>query len=234
MRFAHVATLVATLALLAGCADEPGETRTFTLAHIEPDEALLLVQAYVPEGRGTIRMTRAPSALTITAPEARLQQIEEVLRTHDRPTPDVQLRFQIIEADGFTDTDPAIADVQQALQQVFRFSGYRLGGEAVVRVRAPSALRQQVMIGDEPYLLDGTVNRVLESADGNAADLGVRLSGPSGELLSTSVTIPDGQVVVVGSARSQAAGRTLILVVRAQIGAGGDSADADGADGAES
>jgi hypothetical protein len=213
--------LAAILAvLLTGCADGRGDTRTFTLEHIEPEEALRLVEAYVPGGAENIRMTRTPAALTVTAPDARLQQVEDVLRAHDQPMPDVQLRFQVIEADGFTDADPAIADVQQALQQVFRFGGYRLGGEAVVRARAWSPMQQQILVGDQPYVLAGEVGRVIASSAGRAAELTVRLAGPTGDLLRTSVTIPDGQVVVVGSARSQAEGRTLILVVRAQIGGG--------------
>lgn len=214
------ALIAALIVLLSGCSAGGSDTRTFALTHIDPDQAMQLVEPYVPGGQENITGTRSPASLTITAPESRLQQIEDVLRTYDQPTPDVQLRFQVIEADGFTETDPAIADVQQALQQVFRFNGYRLGGEAVVRVRAPSNLRQQILVGDQPFMLAGYAHRVVRSAAGSAAEVTVELSGPAGDLLQTAVTIPDGQVVVVGSARSQAAGRTLILVVRAQIGAG--------------
>jgi hypothetical protein len=177
----------------------------------------------VPGGGDNMRLTREPAALTITAPKVRLEQVAQVLQTYDRARPDVQLRFQLIEADGFTDSDPGIADVQQALEQLFRFRGYRLVAEAVAQAKAPGTLRQR-MAGNEgrTYYIAAVLERVISTEAGSAVELTIELGGEGGDmrggnLLATSLTVPAGQTVVVGSARAQADGNTLILVVRPQI-----------------
>jgi hypothetical protein len=216
------AMTVALVALLVAC-NGGRETRTFELQHMDPDEAHLMLEPYVPGGGDNMRLTREPAALTITAPKVRLEQVAQVLQTYDRARPDVQLRFQLIEADGFTDSDPGIADVQQALEQLFRFRGYRLVAEAVAQAKAPGTLRQR-MAGNEgrTYYIAAVLERVISTEAGSAVELTIELGGEGGDmrggnLLATSLTVPAGQTVVVGSARAQADGNTLILVVRPQI-----------------
>lgn len=217
--------LLMILMLLAAC-DGGVETRTFALQYMEPEQALAMIGPYVPDAENNMRVTRQPSSLTVTAPAVRLEQIAEVLATNDRVQPDVQLRFQIIEADGFTETDPAIADVQQALQELFRFSGYRLVAEAVVRSKAPGNVEQRIVARDDHvYTLRADLGRVLMAESGRAVELAVHLryersadgARQEGSLIYTSLTVPSGQTVVIGSARAQAGANTLILVVRPVI-----------------
>ena len=125
--------IVAAFVVL-GCANGE-ETRTFELRHLEPDAAATLIEPYLPDGVLAVQQTAEPRTVTVTGPAARVEQVAEVLQTYDRPQPNVTLRFQLIEADGFTESDPAIADVTDALGSLFRFEGYRLAGEAVVRAR---------------------------------------------------------------------------------------------------
>jgi hypothetical protein len=131
------------------------------------------------------------------------------------------LRFQIVEADGFTETDPAIADVRDALRELFRFRGYRLAAEAVIRVNGGSFSQDVATTSGPTYRL--TAEHVaLIRGDGPQAgnvsinNLGLWI-GEDQRVLQTSLTVPVGQTVVVGSARPSNSGPTLILVVRTTL-----------------
>lgn len=220
------ALVLPTLLVFPAACDDGLETRTFTLQYMEPEQAQAMIEPYVRDAEGSLRVTKQPPSLTVTAPGLRLEQIAEVLAANDRVQPDVQLRFQVIEADGFTEADPAIADVQQALQELFRFSGYRLVAEAVVRSKAPGYVQQRIVARDDQvYTLTAELERVLMAESGRAVELNVDLryergaggQTMAGSLITTSLTLPSGQTVVIGSARAQAGANTLILVVRPVI-----------------
>jgi hypothetical protein len=206
--------LMMTAALVLAACEGGDGTRTFVLQHLEPDAALALLGPYMGEDV-KVATTKEPPTLRVTAPGDRLVEIERVIEQYDRAAPDVQLRFQIIEADGFTEPDPAIADVQQALGELFRFSGYRLAAEVVAQVKAPGFVQQRAVAGEgQEYMIEAQVTRVIQSDAGHAVELGVSLTSPQGTILSTQLTVPSGQTVVVGSARARAGANTLILVVR--------------------
>lgn len=139
----------------------------------------------------------------------------------------VVLRFQVIEADGFTETDPAIGDVRQVLQELFRFRGYRLAAETVIRVGGGGF--QQQMAGNDGvfHIAAGNVFQLEDGGTGTARptstpQIAIReLSlwvGDGVRVLETSLTVPIGQTVVVGSAKPAGDGPVLILVVRTQPG----------------
>ncbi|MGH7502745.1 MAG: hypothetical protein ACREL7_13440 [Longimicrobiales bacterium] len=134
----------------------------------------------------------------------------------------VLLRFQIIQADGFTETDPAIADVSEVLRELFRFRGYRLAAESVVRVMSGAKFLQKTSDHEGvEYVIQGDA---MMHGDGrsDSVRLGVELwrerpqaGGPTSvQLIQTSLTVPIGQTVVVGSARTSPDVPTTILVVR--------------------
>jgi hypothetical protein len=130
----------------------------------------------------------------------------------------VTLRFQIIEADGFTETDPAIEDVQEALAGLFRFQGYRLAAEAVITAGGGGSFSQTLASrGDQVYRI--TANGAAFPAAGQDSgpfhikDL-VLWTDEHTPVLETSLSVPVGQTVVVGSARASSEEPTLILVVR--------------------
>lgn len=207
--------IVAAFVVL-GCANGE-ETRTFELRHLEPEAAATLIEPYLPDGLLAVQQTAEPRAVTVTGPAARVEQVAEVLQTYDRPQPNVTLRFQLIEADGFTESDPAIADVTDALSSLFRFDGYRLAGETVVQARPFSHISQRLATADQTYEIAGRIDRIIVSDERSAVDLTVELGAIDGSLIQTALTLPGGQTAVVGSARAQSQGRTLILVVRSEI-----------------
>jgi type II secretory pathway component GspD/PulD (secretin) len=186
------------------------ETRTFALKQLKPADALGLIEAYVPGGTQNIRSTQNPAAITVTAPRSRLDQVAQVLDRYDRVAPNAQLTFQVIEADGFTEKDPAIADVEGALRDLFKFTGYRLVASGLVVAHKPGSFNQKLGGG---YLVTA---RVTEEGALNSANLSeLRLwESESSVLLETTVNVPDGETVVVGSSNPGKGRNTIILVVR--------------------
>ena len=213
-----LAVVAAVASMNCGSGDAGQETRRIVLAHISADDAHMAIEPYFGEARVMVRQTDAPSALTITASPAKLEQLEQLLKQLDQPPPRVQLRFQIVEADGFTTSDSAIADVEAALRELFRFRGYRLAAEAMVNGQSGNQLQQTVLLRDQiPVTLTVDVPSVQRTSDASAVEMKITMSVGNTTALTTAVTVPNGQTVVLGSARPLPNIGTLILVVRPQI-----------------
>jgi hypothetical protein len=141
-----------------------------------------------------------------------------MLSRFDVAAPDLRLRFQLIEADGFTGVDPAIADVEAALRELFRFSGYRLVSESMITAAQYSNSSQRLLgSGGLPLFLSLRVNRISSAADRSSADIEVTLGALDRQILETRVVVPGGQTVVLGTARPFEDRGALILVVRSEI-----------------
>jgi hypothetical protein len=87
-----------------------------------------------------------------------------------------------------------------------------------LRAREKTAA-QQTMIGDDnvPYVINVEVGEVLRRGGKASAELDTRLRVGNSDALSTSVNVPDGQTVVLGTARPDARRAALILVVTPEI-----------------
>jgi len=233
MKLNTVAT-VGIVMFVSSCGDRL-ETRTFPLDHVSAASIRPLIEPYVYSEGSTITEGTAlyPSIAVRERPDV-LDAIEEMVTEHDRPQSTVTLRFQLIEADGFTNTDPAIADVEEALRSLFRFTGYRLLGEAVMANMTPMLVvpderdswadyqaSQRVYAGNREYGIFTDVRSVTPSEEGGGvADLAVLLYQPAGSspiLLETSVRVPSGQTVVLGNAVGTSPENQIILTVRPEI-----------------
>jgi hypothetical protein len=211
----RLALLLAGL-LLAGCNREP-EFRTIELRYMEPESAMKLLGPYL-SGVNAASTSSDPPLITLRGQRAQLDEIAAVLARYDRPQAVVRFRFQIVEADGFASTDSAIADVDAALRDLFRFRGYRLAAEAVTQAEAPGLVRQQVVMPDgTPIQITVEVKRVFAGEAGTAVAMNVDMAPFGRSILSTALTVPSGKTAVVGSARADADRPTLILVVRPEI-----------------
>jgi hypothetical protein len=215
-RFTHLLPVLG-LFLLAGC-DRVSqlEVRTFELDHLDAGRANALIDPYVYGGREDHpgSMSAIDGAITVRETPDNLDKIERVLAEFDRPSPDVRLHFQLIEADGFTNSDPRIASVETELRKLFQFRGYRLAGEAFVTATDGSEIAQQMKGMDDLYEISG---RVYLAQPGVTRLEGIRLYSQSfGSGLTTTVNIRPGQTLVLGSSSKGKSTTTLLLTVRAE------------------
>ena len=148
----------------------------------------------------------------------------------------VLLTFHLIQADGFTDEDPEISDVVSELRKLFNFRGYRLLSTSVFNVGlARRNMNSVVAVGDGSQRIipgdsgtpltikaeissrrsTGTVRAQVSLTDA-LRPTGI-LAAPRLPLLEASVTIRDGQRVVLGSARRSAEDPVLILIVTPRV-----------------
>ena len=150
----------------------------------------------------------------------------------------VLLTFHLIQADGFTDEDPEISDVVSELRKLFNFRGYRLLSTSVFNVGlARSNMDRNVLVGDglqrivpadsgTPLTIKaelssrrstGTVRAKVILTDVTTRRVLGTLGTERLPLLEASVTIRDGQRVVLGSARRSAEDPVLILIVTPRV-----------------
>ena len=149
----------------------------------------------------------------------------------------VLLTFHLIQADGFTDEDPEISDVVSELRKLFNFRGYRLLSTSVLNVGLVRSNRDRnVLVGDglqrivpadseTPLTIKAEISSRRSTGSVRAkvtlTDVTTRQFGTIGTarlpLLEASVTIRDGQRVVLGSARRSAEDPVLILIVTARV-----------------
>lgn len=130
-------------------------------------------------------------------------------------TRNVQLTFQLIEADGFTNDDEEIRPVVTELRKLFRFQGYRLLSRSILHATANpgSHVSQQVADNDgRVYRIDANVSEIGPDL-GIAVELALQRGGNYTGLMDASVRLQDGRTVVLGSARLSGQSGALILVV---------------------
>ena len=138
----------------------------------------------------------------------------------------VQLIFHLVEADGFTDEDIEISDVVAELRKLFNFRGYRLLSTSMLNVGLAQATVSTVTgSGSQRIVADDSGTPLVIHAEVSArrstrtVRAKVTLTDVSSlvPLLEASVTIRDGQRVVLGSARRSAEEPVLILIVTPRI-----------------
>jgi hypothetical protein len=190
------------------------DTRTFLVQHLQPHEVHALLEPYVYADRTGAPGTMSASAGAVTVRETpdNLDKITRVLEEFDVSRPDMRLTFQLIEANGFTDSDPRIAEVEEELRKVFQFRGYRLAGEALVTATDGSDIGQTLSGTDGMYGVEGAVRWV----QSNVIRLEVSLSSRTGDAsLNTTVNIREGQTLVIGTSSKRGTTATLLLTVTA-------------------
>ena len=222
MKFRMIALLAAALPFtLWACNNAPElDIQTFTLEHRSAYEAEALIGPYVftdrPMNQGTMSATN--TALTVRETRDNLEKIARVLEEFDQPLDAIRLRFQLIEADSFQETDPGIAEITEELKSLFQFEGYRLMGEALVTVAGGYMDDQEAsqrFLGTEEVFLIQLQARV--ERPGSVRLNPIRLwMGEQEVILETSVNVRKGQTVVIGGARGWDNSQSYILVVKAE------------------
>jgi len=220
MRLSGPALLIAALTA-AACGRSPAlDTRTFDLHYLDPGSAEAMISPYVftdRPGGAAGKLSASEHTLTVRETPDNLEKITRVLAEHDTPQPWVRLHFQIIGADGGGPADSRIADVETELKKLFRFSGYRLVGEAVVSGTARSSIQQSVGGEGGPYFIDVNIHSVRMVGDTGLVTMAVNLRGVGPSGLSTVINARDNQTVVLGSAQLASRQGTTILTVRPEL-----------------
>ena len=198
------------------------EMQTFELQYLEPHEARDLIRPYVWEDRAGAAGTMSAVDNMISVRETRdnLDRIAAVLQEFDVPQPTVRLNFQLIEADGAAQGDPAIADVEAELRRLFRYQGYRLVNEAVVGGMEGSHIEQVVGRIDNAeagWIIIAEIGSVRVTGDSGWVQMEVGVRSPMRGAFMTRVNARIGQTMVVGNAELMTDGGTLILTVRPEI-----------------
>ncbi len=194
---------LAALLALAACQRGPElSTRTFALHRLKPNDARGLVAPYVyQDRRGAPGMiTASEHAITVREVPENLDRIGAVLAQHDALPTTVLLRFQLIRADGVGPSDSAIAPLEAQLRPILRYGGYHLAASALLRVAAGEFFREQ--LPQVEYALTGQVEDVQQTAAGAVAtvDVDLRSLSMAQSFLMTTVTVRDGQTIVLGTA----------------------------------
>jgi len=224
MKFLKTVLFLALGALITvGCDSTPElDVQTFNLENRSGYEAAELIDPYIYGDREGAPggMSALPNAISVRETPDNLEKIARVLAEFDQPIPPVRLRFQLIEADSFTEEDPAIAEVVQELRSLFRFEGYRLLGEASVLVAGsnfnPHGVEQNFIGTEEYFLIQAEVGM---ERPGTVRVESIRLwKGHNDVILETSVNVSAGQTVVIGGSKGSEGGRSFILTVRAESG----------------
>ena len=208
---------LAALVVIAACQRATElDVRTFPIEHLSDAEVWALVQPYVYENRPDAggMVSTSGRAVTVRETPDNLDRIAAVLAQHDVARPDVRLVFQLIEADGFTDSDPRIADVVTQLRSVFQFRGYRLAGEAVVTATDNSEVEQRIRAADGEFMVTAEAHRM--GASTIRLEEVVLWSDPGTPVLRTTVNVRPGQTLVLGSSPRPGSTATLLLTVRAE------------------
>lgn len=221
-RFQQSALLMLAIGM-AACGGPTLDTRTFELQYLDADEAARMVDPYIygdrPEGAGA--MSAVGNTLTVRETPDNLEKIARVLAQFDRPKPRVRLHFQLIEADGATTTDSAIADVEAELRKLFRYRGYKLLNEAFIGGTQGSHVEQ--VVGEQgesiedAWVITARIGNVRAVGDSGTVELTVGVRSLQRGALETTLIARSGQRFVVGNAQLLRGGGTLIVTVRPEL-----------------
>ena len=208
-----------SLLMLSACNDRTKgmEIRTYELSRLTRDDAISLITPYVHEGG---YLTGSGHLITVRDRPDRLKLIEDMLKKYDGVghAVDVAMDVQIIAADGFTQRDSSIADIEQTLRETFRYQGYKLLDETHILAREDASFTQRL----QDFAFDGHLGRVSTEGTEKRVPLEIemmrtpqksadRTARP--EAMSTTVTLTLGKPLVLGQSTK---GGAIILVVRAK------------------
>lgn len=230
--------LIALLALALPAASRGQDPRdlsvkTFQLKNLRPDDAAKLVGPYVNSPGGGVFEAGSIGAITVRETPTILQLVDSLLRVHDRARATVSMRFQLIAALDTARRDPAIASVDAELRKLFKFAGYELIGEGTALTEEMTEFTTTLStkprgVGDQRFSEAFRIRGWVEGVQGAGASRTVRMTvalqdamtGKESDLLRTGLTMPTGQIVILGSARPTMTLGTrvaLILVVQPEI-----------------
>jgi hypothetical protein len=200
--------------------------KTVPLHHLTSMEAVKLLLPYsATAGGGVFEVSPNVRAVTIREVPKIFAEMMMVLGQYDRDPATVTLNFQLIAAENSNTRDPGVAGLDSLLRGVLKYTGYRLLTTSVASASEGGNVTQTLSADGESFTLEVSVTDM--RVDGNDASVhlsvhlfrnGVPSKGQLGnQVLSTGVTVPVGQTVVLGTSATDIGQRALILTVRPQL-----------------
>lgn len=213
--------LFASAALLVLCACFPNralEVQTISLDHLSAAQARELVAPYLSKDGTVFSSKEVLNAITVRDHSRNVERIRSMLSSRDASPKAVALHFQLIRATDAGGVGEGLDRVAEALGELLRFKGYELMSEAVVSASERGMVEQSLNGGGIPLQLGVQITDVRGSDNNGSVELQVDLRQSGGQLLATSVVVPMGQTVMLGTAYPGNTGSALILTVRGEMG----------------
>jgi hypothetical protein len=217
---------------------QPFVVRTVPLKHLSSIEAMRLLSPYsTTPGGGVYEVSPNVRAVTIRETPAVWTQMSAVLDRYDRESEMVSLTFSLIRADNTGRRDESLAGLDSLLRGVLKFTGYHVVSGAVIQIGEGSLSTQTLVTeNNELMRLMCSIDQVNPDASPPTVQLhvtlskassgqrvmsqggqgGQRVGQPEMNVLSTGLTIPMGNTVVIGSGSD--GNRGLILTVKPKLG----------------
>ena len=200
--------------------------KTVPLHHLTGAEAVKLLMPYVQTpGGGVYDISGQIRAVTIRETPKVYGEMMAVLNQYDRDPASVTLNFQLIAAENTNARDPGVAGLDSLLRGVLKYSGYRLLTTSVATASENGYVTQTLSADGDAFSLAVNVSDLRVEGNEASVHLTVALTKnglPSkgqapASVLSTGVTVPVGQTVVLGTSATEGGQRALILTVRPQL-----------------
>ncbi len=200
--------------------------KTVPLHHLTSNEAVKLLVPYVATaGGGVFEVSANVRAVTIRELPKIFAEMMMVLGQYDRDPATVTLNFQLIAAENSNTRDPGVAGLDSLLRGVLKYTGYRLLTTTVATASEGGIVTQTLSADGEAFTLQVVVTDMRVDGSDASVHLSVSLMRngvPSkaqlaNQVLSTGVTVPVGQTVVLGTSATDIGQRALILTVRPQL-----------------
>ena len=211
----------------------PGmEAHTYSLQLLSGDDAARLLMPYVPfdGGGGLFAASSAGGvrAITVVGNTRTHAVVDSVLKEMDHSPATIVFHFMLIAATDSVVNDASIGEVDGELRRLLRFNGYRRVSEATAMVAEANRFRSTMsspelgdftVEGSTRYVRGGRVSLEisLESGTGTPTIVGGGIVQMPKPLLSTSLSIPLGQTVVLGTAAGDKGVAALILTLRLEL-----------------
>jgi len=202
------------------------EVRQYSLQVLTGAEATSLLAPYVPFENGGGVWRSSGSVISVIGTRRTLAVADSVLKSYDHPPATLVLRFMLIAATDSVVTDSRIGEVDGELRRLLKFNGYRRLAEATSVVSEAQAFTSTMSAADQSeFTVDGTVRSVRDGRVAMVIQLrggtfGAPASSFSRQLLATTLTVPVGQTVVLGTAAGDKGNAALILTVRPELAEG--------------
>jgi hypothetical protein len=199
----------------------------YRLQVLSGSEATSLLTALLPFEDGGGVWQSSPSVISVVGSKRTLAIADSVLKSYDHAPATLVFEFMLIAATDSAVSDPSIGEVDGELRQLLKFNGYRRLAQATSVVAENADFTSTLSAADlGAFTVQGGVRRIRDGrvpvqiqlrSGTTQVVMGVATSPTTRELLSTAMTVPLGQTVVLGTAAGYAGVAALILTVKPEL-----------------